>query len=136
MIDVSVYVESRFPVSRDKLRTDALNLLNTNDARGDVAVEVLVIGDRKMKTLNKMYRNIDDTTSVLTFALEDPHQACQREQSEVAFVESPDNITRLGSVVLSYPQAVERSSEDNMMVDDKIHQLLEHGVKQLLGMNH
>lgn len=126
-VAISLQCESRFPVNRKQMRTVAEKVISDNLVRGEVYMEILVVGDRKMHQLNQQYRKIDDTTSVLAFALEDPIQ-------DVAFIPSPDQVLRLGAVVISYPQAILRAEEDEMMVDEKIVQLLEHGIKHLLGI--
>ena len=58
------------------------------------------------------YRNLDSTTDVLSFALNDPAE-------EESLCRSADGILRLGDIVVSYPQAVEAASE-NKLVDDQI----------------
>ena len=52
-----------------------------------------------MRQLNKQYRNLDSTTDVLSFALNDPAE-------EESLCRSADGILRLGDIVVSYPQAV------------------------------
>ena len=53
--------------------------------------------------------------------------------SDRPFVDPPDNILRLGDIIISYPQARERAAEDNMLVDDKIDELVIHGLTNLLS---
>ena len=89
-----------------------------------------IVGDRRMRQLNKQYRNIDDTTDVLSFGLNE-----SAEKSE-PFVEAPDNILRLGDIVVSYPQAITEAAEENKLVDDTIVELVLHGLNHLLGIHH
>ena len=46
------------------------------------------------------------------------------------------NVLRLGDIVLSYPQVIDDASRDEMLVDDKVDQLIEHGLMHLLGLHH
>lgn len=124
---ISLSSESRFPVDRATIRGAVEKMIIQNKVKGKVIVEVTVVGNRKMRSLNKTYRNSDETTTVLSFGYSDP-------ASGATFVEPPDDVLRLGSIVVSYPQAVKRASEDGMMVDDKIKELVEHGMKNLLGV--
>jgi len=42
----------------------------------------------------------------------------------------------LGDIVVSYPQAVKEATEENKLVDDKIVELVLHGLEHLLGNHH
>jgi probable rRNA maturation factor len=84
-----------------------------------------------MRQLNNQYRNIDDTTDVLSFPLNDPD-----EKLEASFVEAPDGTMRLGDIVISFPQAVQEAAEENVLVDDRIVFLALHGLNHLLGIHH
>ena len=78
--------------------------------------------------INK-YRNIDDTTDVLSLGSNESAEKANR-------LEAPDNILRLGDIVVSYPQAIAEAAEENKMVDDKIIELVLHGLNHLLGIHH
>ena len=52
------------------------------------------------------------------------------------FVPPPDGMIRLGDIVVSYPQAVIEAGEDNVLVLDKIIELVLHGLEHLLGNHH
>lgn len=96
----------------------------------ETEVGVTVVGDRRMRQLNKQYRQLDATTDVLSFPLNDPADVGE------PFVELPDNILRLGDIVISYPQAVEEAASENKLVDDQIVFLALHGLNHLLGIHH
>ena len=128
MITVLFQTESHFPCNRKKIK-DAVAAVLGGKVKRSVEVSVSIVGDRRMHQLNKQYRNIDDTTDVLSFGLNE-----SAEKSE-QFVEAPDNILRLGDIVVSYPQAIAEAAEENKMVDDKIIELVLHGLNHLLGIN-
>ncbi|KKR34218.1 MAG: putative rRNA maturation factor [Candidatus Gottesmanbacteria bacterium GW2011_GWA2_41_12] len=129
MLKLFINTESRYPVTRSLISTAIENTLEERKMKGDIEVSVSIVGDRKMRELNKKYRNIDDTTDVLSFPLEDPSDARP-------FVDAPDNVMRLGDIVVSYPQAIEEATEENKLVDQKINELVEHGLLHLLGYHH
>lgn len=129
MITVFFQTESHFPVDRKKVIDAVVGELEQTIKR-QAEVSVSVVGDRRMRQLNRTYRNLDATTDVLSFALNDP-----AEEGE-PFVEVPDGILRLGDIVVSYPQAVEEAAFDNKMVDDQIVFLVLHGLNHLLGIHH
>ncbi len=129
MITVFFQTESHFPVDRKKV-SDAVTRELEKNIKRQAEVSVTIIGDRRMRQLNKQYRNLDSTTDVLSFALNDP-----AEEGE-PFVEVPDGILRLGDIVVSYPQAVVEAASENKLVDDQIVFLVLHGLNHLLGIHH
>ncbi len=130
MITVLLQTESHFPVNRKKIQ-DAVVAQLEKTMKRQTEVGVTVVGDRRMKQLNKTYRNIDDTTDVLSFGLNEPS-----EKGQEPFVDMPDGVLRLGDIVVSYPQAVLEASEENKLVDDKVIELVLHGLNHLLGIHH
>lgn len=137
MITVLIYKESRFPADRLKIKTFVQKYLASR-LKGLIEVSISIVGDRKMRQLNTDYRSLHETTDVLSFPLSDPHDATKRDVA-VGFSpvrSAPDEILRLGDVIVSYPQAVLEASEENMMVDQKIEQLIAHGIDHLLGIHH
>ena len=130
MISVLFHTESHYPVSRKKVKEAVIGALSGKVFR-DAEVSVSIIGDRKMQTLNKKYRNLDKTADVLSFPTNDPTQP-----SPVPFIESPDDVLRLGDIVVSFPQARLRAIRENTLVDDMIVFLVLHGLDHLMGKHH
>jgi len=129
MINIIFQVESHYQVNRDQVRqaiVDALSKIIVSDAE----ICISIVGDRQMKRLNRTYRQIDETTDVLSFPLNDSSQA------NIPFVDPPDKILRLGDIVISYPQAVKDASETDRLVDDMIVTLCLHGLNHLIGIHH
>lgn len=129
MITVFFQTESHFPVDRKKV-IDAVVAALEPKMKRQTEVSVIVVGDRRMRQLNKQYRKLEATTDVLSFALNDPAEAGE------PFVELPDNVLRLGDIVVSYPQAVEEAAAEDKFVDDQIVFLVLHGLNHLLGIHH
>lgn len=129
MVNVIILTESRFPVNREKIKLSVLETIKKQQVNGNVEVEIVVVGDRKMRALSRTYRKLNETTDVLAFPLDDP-------RARDDFVRADDGILRLGSVVVSYPQAVVGAGEENELVDVQIGKLVEHGVLHLLGIHH
>ena len=50
------------------------------------------------------------------------------------FIDPPDDVLRLGDIIISYPQVIERARDEEMLVDDKIDELIVHGLKNLMGI--
>jgi len=123
-ISVPIFIESRYIVNRKRIKKAVFDTLEKNGIKGPIEVSVAIIGDRKMKTLNKKYRNIDKTTNVLSFS-----------QNEGTRMPISDKVY-LGDVVISYPVVISEAAQYNKLVDDWIAELVEHGVTHLLGIHH
>ena len=130
MINVLFQTESHFPVKKKVIDAAVMQALAGRITHA-AEVSVAVVGDRRMRQLNKQYRNLDETTDVLSFPINDP----SAHMTQV-FVDPPDKILRLGDVVVSFPQAVSEATEQNRMVDDVIVDLVRHGLDHLLGIHH
>jgi probable rRNA maturation factor len=130
MITVLFQTESHFPVDRKKIK-EIIEVALVGQVHRDAEVSVSIVGDRRMRELNKKYRALDKTTDVLSFGLNDPTVEIPAE-----FIEAPDDVLRLGDIVVSYPQAVDEAREENKLVDDQIETLVLHGLDHLLGKHH
>lgn len=129
-VRVLIKADSRFPVDRKKIRQVVNSVLKEKGVEGEVEVSLSIVGDRKMKTLNQRYLKRAQTASILSFSLENT-----RENSGLGFAPSPDEILRLGDVVISYPQALKKAVEKSILVDDQMEKLIRQGMKHLLGIN-
>lgn len=104
------------------------NVIGENEITSPVEVSVAVVGDRKMRELSKKYKGEDKTHNVLSFS--------QTEDKEEKSFAGSDDILRLGDVVISYPEIIREASKEEKFVDDKVDELVEHGLLHLLGLHH
>lgn len=109
---------SRYPVSRQKIKRFVLQHFEKIGLT-DSEVSIAFVGSRKITELNKKWRELDEETTVLTFAPEEPR--------------GPDGILRIGDIVICYPQARTIASQDNLLMQEAIEKLLVHGLNNLLG---
>jgi probable rRNA maturation factor len=89
----------------------------------DAEVSVLLVGDRAMRSLNRVYRDKDRTTDVLSFALR-----------EGAFGSVQRHV--LGDIVVSLPAAARQAREAGGTLQKEVDRLLVHGLLHLLGYDH
>ena len=52
------------------------------------------------------------------------------------FVNSPDEVLRLGDIVICYAKVLEEAQLEGVLLDDKIGELVEHGAMHLMGVHH
>lgn len=122
MIRVLINSSFRYPVDRKRIRALVKEILGEYALEKDIEVSILFCGNRKIKALNLTYRKINQATDVLSFPLKG--------------TKFPDNVLRLGDIIISYPQARKQAAENNLMVDQEIDRLVKHGLLNLLGLKH
>lgn len=121
MISVLISAESRYPINRKRIR-EATGKFIGKVGLDDVEVSVSIVGSRKIKKLNRDFRQTDKPTNVLSFPLETSRD--------------PDKMLRLGDVIICYPVARGEAIREQKMMDEKIEELLVHGLKHLVGEHH
>ena len=89
----------------------------------NASFSIIFIDDKKMHELNKTYRNIDRTTDVLSFALEDNQT-----------IKTP--IRELGDIFISIPKMKEQAREYEHSEKRELSFLVVHGLLHLLGYDH
>lgn len=127
---VLIKSRSQFPIGRKRIRKVVNRILNKYKVESPVEVSLAIVGDRKMRELNLIYRHLDKSTTVLAFS------QLEKKRAADLFPSSKDGKLRLGDVVVCYPQARRMAAEENRLVDDVIDYLLAHGLKHLLGIHH
>ena len=122
---IDIFGDSRYPVDRKYVRTEVILLLKEFgfSETDKVLVEITVVGNRKIKELNRKFRQLDEKTDVLSFPLEDRNPG-------------PDGMIRLGDIAVSYPEAMTMAIRTNKIVDKVIAELVCHGVRHLMGEHH
>lgn len=84
---------------------------------------IIFINDEEMHRMNKEYRNIDRTTDVLSFALND--------NSHIK-----TEINSLGDIFISIPKMKSQALEYNHSEKRELSFLTVHGILHLLGYDH
>lgn len=86
---------------------------------------VLITDDETVRSLNRQYAGEDEPTDVLSFSLQEGEPFVQ-----------PDQVLRLGEVVISYPTARRQAEEHGRSLELEIAHLLIHGALHLLSYDH
>lgn len=84
-------------------------------------VSVHVIGDKKMKRINRDYRDMDRTTDVLAFAMQEGKK-----------MDSED----LGDIFISVAQVQRQAKRQKISFQEEFARVLIHGVLHLNGYDH
>ena len=91
----------------------------------------LVIADSEtVRQLNRDYRGVNEPTDVLAFSM------LPQKGTDSSFPLPPDGFTRLGEVIISYPQAVAQAKAQGHPPERELALLIIHGILHLLGYDH
>ncbi len=85
--------------------------------RGSSAT-IAFVSDQNIRKLNRQFRNVDKPTDVLSFPAGDEAEA------------------NLGDIAISVETAAAQATENGLMFDDEIAQLILHGLLHLSGYDH
>jgi probable rRNA maturation factor len=106
-------VESKF---LSKIAHRALEVLGLNK----VELSIVLVSGAQIRRLNKLYRNKDKPTDVLSFPIS----------------EKVNGWLILGDIVISVDTARRQAKELGHSLDEELKRLLVHGLVHLLGYNH
>lgn len=125
MVKIQIFVESRYKINRRRVKSVVDKVLEKNEVSTPVEVSVAIVGDRKMRALSKKYKGEDKTHNVLSFS-----------QTDGENLKTSEETLSLGDIVISYPEVIREASAEEVYVDDKVDELVEHGLLHLLGIHH
>ena len=90
----------------------------------NVIFNIIIVDKEKIQEINKLYRNIDRVTDVISFALED----------DKSFIETEFRV--LGDIYICLDKAMEQAKEYGHSLKREVSFLTIHGLLHLLGYDH
>lgn len=110
-------------------------------AKGKTEISLAVVGDGRMRKLNKMYRGKNRVTDVLSFDNRSVVPYLSKAfprlgRKDAGFIEPLDGVKRLGEIVICYPQARKQARRLGNSFSKELTILLIHGILHLLGYDH
>lgn len=121
-IALSEYMEKRLH--------DGLNAVAHLHGLDDMTeVDITIVDDEEIHTLNREYRNVDRPTDVLSFALD------EGEEDEPELIDGPEEHL-LGDIIISAETAQRQGEEFGHGLEREIVYLAVHGLLHLLGYDH
>ena len=94
-----------------------------HEAINDVEFNIIIVDNKRIREINKMYRNIDRETDVISFALEDYED-----------IKLPHRL--LGDIYISIDKAIGQAEEYQHSLLRELGFLSIHGLLHLLGYDH
>lgn len=116
-----------FNETKEKINVDILNLVNyalKKESINKVEFNIIFVDNNKIRDINKKYRNIDDYTDVISFALEDYDKSLF------------EGFRILGDIYISLNKVEEQSKVYNHSYERELSFLIIHGLLHLLGYDH
>lgn len=93
-------------------------------------ISLVIVGEKRIRTLNKKYRKINRVTDILSFGNE------TAKIKKAKFINPPGAISYLGETFICYDQAKKQAVKQGHSVKKELAILLAHGVLHLLGYDH
>jgi len=122
MMECNIYkTVKKIHVSKKKIESVVFCVLDHCNLSGGVSVHF--IGDKRMRTMNRLYRGKDSTTDVLSFSA----------QEGEAFPKVADD---WGDIFISVPKILVQAREYGVSYNSEVVRMLIHGVLHLLGYDH
>ncbi len=107
-----------------------------------IEIELVVIGEKRMKSLNRAWRGKNKATDVLSFGSQKLKTSAFGGSAEggknqkFKFVTLPDDIVRLGQIFICFPIAIKQAKKYGFSVKEEAARLLIHGILHLAGYDH
>ena len=113
----------------EDILTKALNVVAKQEKlEENTEVDITIVTDEEIHTLNRDYRNVDRATDVLSFALD--------EGDDEPTIVGGEAEHLLGDIIISAPKAKEQAEEFGHGLNREITYLAVHGILHLLGYDH
>ncbi len=127
-IDVSYDKESYKELAPKKYVLEYLNKVLSEIKLSNVEFSVSFINEVNMKRMNRKFRDIDDSTDILSFAAED--------DDGFGFISAGRRKRVLGDMLIC-PEVLKRNAQTfKVSENEELRRLLIHGVLHLSGENH
>jgi probable rRNA maturation factor len=130
--EIEILVEKEFQGLVDEawVRRIAQTVLRAEGVGPPYEVSLVLTDSETVWRLNRDYRGVDEPTDVLAFYM------LPQGEGDDSFALPPDGVTRLGEVIISYPQAVEQAREEGHSPERELTLLIIHGILHLLSYDH
>jgi probable rRNA maturation factor len=129
---IGIHVEGEFRglVDSRRVKRIAKRVLKAEGVAPPYEVSLVFTDSEAVRQLNRDYRGVDKPTDVLAFYM------LPQKKADSSFALPPDGVTRLGEVIISYPQAAEQAKEQGHSPERELALLIIHGILHLLDYDH
>ena len=120
---LEVIFDNDFDVSESLVLAlkNAADLTLQEEKKRDSVVNLKIVGNAEMQQLNKVFRNKDRATNVLSFTNDDL---------------SKDVTKNIGDIAISYDFVKQEAKDHGKSFSDHVIHMLVHGIYHILGYDH
>ncbi len=98
----------------------------------DLEIDLAIVGKKRMRSLNRVWRGKDKVTDVLSFGNQKP----KTKNQKLNFIVPSNNIFHFGEIIICASVAERQAREDGHSFDQETAVLLIHGILHLAGFDH
>ncbi len=99
----------------------AYEIISLDEGLSGTSLNIRIVDDKEMISLNKKFRSKNSSTNVLSFTNEDISSSITRD---------------LGDIAINYDFIRKESKEQSKNFDDHMIHMLVHGIYHILGFDH
>lgn len=121
VVKIEIFNNSSYNLELDEFKKYFLSIMKDLKVE-DALVNIIIVDNEEIKKINKEYRNIDNITDVISFALED--------------IEFKTPFRVLGDIYISYDKVKEQALKYEHSEKRELYFLATHGLLHLLGYDH
>lgn len=126
--------ETDYEVSEEQIKelnAVCCEIMKNEDCNFDAEISLTFTDNDGIREMNRMYRNIDRPTDVLSFPMLD----FEEEETDAEY-ETEDGFVLLGDIVISVERAEEQAREFGHSLRRELSFLTAHSMLHLLGYDH
>ncbi len=127
MIKVLITKQSNYPVKSADIKKKLAKFFADHGIVSDAEVSVAIVGEKKMMDIGNKFLKDKKLHNVLSFVT---------DEAKGEFVYPPNGVIDLGNIVVCYPLAVKEAVEENVLIEERVYELIEHGGMHLMGIHH
>lgn len=131
MILIKNFTRNKF--NQKYLNKVAEKTLQVIKIKKPVEISLVIIGEKRIRLLNKKFRGINKITDVLSFGNE---EAENKSGKSIKFINPPGDILYLGEIFICYSQTEKQARQKKHSVKKELAILLIHGILHLAGYDH
>lgn len=113
-----------------RIAQNATKNISALEKTAGLEIDLAIVGEKRMKTLNRVWRGKDKITDVLSF------ESGRFGKAGKDFIFAPDAIFHLGQIFICYSVAARQARKDGHFLDKEMAVLLIHGILHLAGYDH
>ncbi len=100
-----------------------------------IYISITLTTSENIRIINKMYRNIDSSTDVLSFPMFSKEEI-KNNRERILVQEEENEQDILGDIVISIPQVYEQAQDFGHSFERELSYMVVHGFYHLMGYDH